>query len=133
MVVNIVVEVVTKMAIGVAFGARAPLAEIIPRVDAVLVAIIPTEANGIVADLCDLGGTKLRLEHGQGFGDGRRGLVGLAVLLFTLLVAEGTRTGVAQIGECVGGLMAVFPDDFHGAAAGFVNLDGGGLRWAHGK
>jgi hypothetical protein len=29
--------------------------------------------------------------------------------------------------------MAVFPDDVHGAAAGLVNLDGGGLRCAHRK
>ena len=128
MIVDVVFESVGGVAEGAALVARAPLAEIIPREDAVLVAVIPGKADGIIADLGNFRGTGCRLEHLQrASGIWRRGLIGLAVALCALFVARGTWTGIAQIREGVSALVAVFPADFHGCAAGFVDLDGGRL------
>ena len=132
MVVDVVLEAVGGVAGGAAFFAGAPVAEVVPGVDSVLVAVVPTEADGVVADLGDFGGTELRLEHLQrATGVRGGGLVGTAMLFFAFFVAERAGAGVTQIGEGVGALMAVFPADFHGGAGGFVDLDGCGLHCAH--
>lgn len=132
MVVDVVFEVVGGVAGGAAFVARAPLAEVIPGEDSVLVAVVPVEADGVIADRGNFVGSELRLVHlqrGGGFRGG--GLAGLAVSLVALFVTRGAGTGGAQVGEGVGALVAVFPGDFHGGASGFVDLDGGRLGYAH--
>ncbi len=97
-----------------------------------LMAVVPSEADGVVADRGDFGGAELRFKHRQRGGwDGGGELIGLAVAVPALFVAGGAGAGVAQVGEGIGALVAVVPDDFHGGAAGFVNLDGGGLDCAH--
>jgi hypothetical protein len=94
----------------------------------VLVAIIPSETDGVIADLGDFRGARRRLEHLQrARGIWRGGLIGLAVALCALFVARGAGTGITQIGKGVRALVAVFPANFHGCAAGFVDLDGGRL------
>ena len=93
-----------------------------------LVPVVPVEADGVVAHLCDLVGTDRRLEHLQATaGSGRSGLVGLAMAFFALVVAVGAGAGIAQVGEGVAALVAVLPEDFHAVAARLVDLDGGGL------
>ena len=131
MVLDVVLEAVGGVAEAVTRFAGAPLAEVIPGEDSVLMAVVPVEVDGVVTDRGDLGGAELRLKDGQRGGNRRRRLVGLAMALFALFGALGAGTGIAQVGKAVGALVAVFPDDFHGGAAGFMDLDGGGLDCAH--
>ena len=132
MVVDIVLEAFNRIATGAAFVAGAPFAEVVPGEDSVLVAIVPTETDCVIANLGNFGGTGLRLEHLQGAsGVGRGGLIGPPVAFFAFFVAEGAGAGVSEVGEGVGALVAVFPADFHGGAAGFVDLDGGRLGYGH--
>ncbi len=49
MVVDVVLEAVGGVAAGAALVAGAPLAEVIPGEDSVLVAVVPIEADGVIA------------------------------------------------------------------------------------
>src|SRR6266542_4710802 len=94
MVLDVVLEAVAGVAEAVALLAGAPLAQIAPTEDAVLVAVVPVEADGVVADLLHHLGADGGLEHGQrskGRRRGRGGLIGQPAALLTLLVAQ--RTG----------------------------------------
>src|SRR5208282_5716063 len=137
MILNIELKPVAGVAARVAALAGAPVAQVSPGKDSVLVAVVPVEADGVVAHLRNLVGTDRRLEHLQAAaGSSRSGLVGPAMALFPLVVAVGAGAGIAQVDEGVAALVAVLPEDFHGAAAALVDLDGGGLDWgqryAHG-
>jgi len=133
MVLDVVLQPVGGVAIEGALRAGTKVAQIIPRIDAVLVAVIPTEADGVIAHRRNLGGAQNGLEHHQRAGIFRaRRLIGPAMLFLALVVAQRAGATIAQVGEGVGGLVAVVPDDVHGAAVRLVYLDGCGLRGAHG-
>lgn len=132
MVLDVVLQPIGGVALEGALRAGTKVAQVIPRIDAVLVAVIPAEADGVVAHRSNLGGAEDGLEHHQRTGVFRaRGLIGQAMLLLALVVAQGAWATVAQVGKGVGGLVAVVPDDVHGAAVRLVNLDGCGLQGAH--
>jgi hypothetical protein len=88
MVLDVVLKAIGGVAAGVALGAGAPRAEVVPRKDSVLVAVVPVEVDSVVARLGDYRGTELRLEHWQrtgGFGRGR--FIGQEMALQALFVA----------------------------------------------
>src|SRR3974390_720339 len=68
--------------------ARAVLAQKLPRIDAVLVAVVPGEADTVLADGFYLGGSRQRLEHGQRAGHRLQRIAWLPSVLVAFLLAQ---------------------------------------------
>src|SRR5438067_2442380 len=106
------------------FLARAVLTQKFPRVNPMLVAIVPVEADGILAHRRRLHGLRSRLEHRQlarlGYGLSR--FAYLAAALAALLIAERAGTSVPQPREAVAAQVAVFPGDLHAGAGSEIHL-----------
>src|SRR5215471_1262368 len=97
------------------------LAQELPGINTVLVAVIPLEADGVLAHRFRLNGARRSLEHRQGAGDRLQRITGLAAVLVALLIAHRAWASVAQEGKAVGALMAVLPLDLHACAGGDVH------------
>jgi len=107
-----------------ALRTRTIVAQILPGKDAVLVAIVPGEANSILADRLDLSGPRRRLEHRQRSRDRLDGIARVTAILLALFVAQGARTGVTQKRKAIDALVAVLPLDLHTGTGGDVYFDG---------
>lgn len=114
-----------------ALGAGAIRPQELPRVDAVVVAIIPGERDGVASDLGDFGGPRRLFVHRDAALRLGRLADDVAGLLASI-VASGARAGIAQIREGVRAGVAVVPFDLHARAAGFVDFDGFRLDGGHG-
>src|SRR5580698_4052537 len=82
------------------------------------------EADGVLADRLDFGWTRRRLKHGQSSRNRLKRIPGLAAVLLTLFVAQGTGAGIAQKRETKRAPVPVFPLDFHAGTGGEVDFDG---------
>jgi hypothetical protein len=97
-----------------------------------LVAIVPREADGILADRLNLGGPCRRLEHGQRSRDRLDGIARVTAVLLALFVTQGARAGITQKRKAVNGAMAVLPLDLYARTGGDVNFDGFWIgNWVH--
>src|SRR5512146_72143 len=110
-----------------AFGAGADFTEVLPRVDPVLVIVVPGEADRVFADRFDFGGSRQRFEERQGTGNRLRRVAWLAAFFRALVVTESAGAGVSQKDKGVAGAVAVFPLELHAVAGGLVNFDGLGV------
>src|SRR5271166_6338861 len=81
--------------------AGAVLAQKLPRVDAVLVAVVPGEADTVLADGLNIGGPRQRLEHGQRPRHRLQRIARLPPVFLALVLAKRARAGVAQKHEAV--------------------------------
>src|SRR5579864_4582069 len=110
-----------------ALGARAVFAQEFPRLVAVLVAVVPLEADGVLTDRRHLGRPGGAFEDGELAGLWLDGRADGAAALGALFVAVRTGAGIAQPLESVVALVAVFPGDVHARAGGHVHLHGFGI------
>src|SRR5271157_2604171 len=100
------------------------LAQELPGIDAVLVAVVPREADGVLAHRLDLRGPRGGLKHRQRSGDRLQGIARLAAILLSLFVAERTWTGIAQKRKAIDAAMAIFPLDVHAGTGSDIDFDG---------
>lgn len=110
-----------------AFRTRTKRSQEIPRVDAVLMTIVPMELDGVFPDpAC---GSRLRgwFEHRQCTGFGFLPLPGLAARLYPIVIAQRTRACVPEVLKRIVTLMAVLPGDVHTLASGEVNVHSLGI------
>src|ERR1035441_8287673 len=98
---------------GLAVLAGAVLAKELPRIDAVLMAVVPGKPDAVFTHRLDLGGTRQRLEHGQRTGNRLQGIAGLASVFVAFFRTQRTRASIPQKHEIVRAAMAVFPLDVH--------------------
>lgn len=131
MVLNVLLEPIAGVAGGVALLTGAPPTQVVPGIDSALVTVVPGKVDGVITRLGNFDGAHLWLEHLQRSSHRRSGLIRLTSGFLPLLVTSRTGTGVAQISEGIGALVTILPADFHGGAAGSVDLDRGGLDCAH--
>src|SRR6516162_8958275 len=103
--------------------AGAMLAKELPRIDAVLVPVVPGEADAVLPYGFDLRRTRQRLENGQRARHWLQRIARLPAVFLALFHAKGTGTRVAQEHEGVGAAMAIFPLDVHTVTRGFVDLN----------
>ena len=111
--------------------ARTPIPQELPGIEPQFVPVVPMKFDGIFADRFSRRRLGRRFEHGQRSWRRFGRLSWLAASLAALLIAERTRAGVAEIGECVVGMMAVLPLDVYSRARGDIDLDGFGIRPCH--
>ena len=78
-----------------AFGAGAKSPQEVPRIDAVLVPIIPAELDGVFAHATGLQGFGRGLEHRQAAWLGFDWFAGFALRFHPFLIAQGAGAGVA--------------------------------------
>ncbi len=106
-----------------AFIARADPAQELPRVDPVVVAIVPLEVDGVLADTRSGGRTRRFLEHRQSTWLRLRGLTRQPMIGIALLIASSAGAGVTEELERVMRNVAVAPLDVDTLAAGDVHFD----------
>ena len=106
-----------------AFFARAPVAQELPRIDPQFVAIVEMKFDGVFANAFRRSRFDGGLEHRQGSRRSFRRIAGLLVVLGSLLIAQGAGAGIPQEGKRVVGLVAVFPRDVEAGAGGQVDFD----------
>jgi hypothetical protein len=95
-------------------------AQVFPRENSVLVAVVPTKGDSVFSDRNDLLGTRRSFIHGQSRWLLWLWLTGLSPLLLAFFIAKCTGTSIPQPLECIVGAMAVLPVDLHAAAVGKV-------------
>src|SRR4051812_3752187 len=106
-----------------AFGTRTKHPQEVPRINPVLMAIVPAELDRVLAYSAGVQRLHCRLEHRQGSGGLLLRIARLTLRLHPLLVAESTRTGIAQIPERVMTPVSVLPLDVHPLSGGKVDID----------
>src|SRR5271157_4481728 len=87
-------------------------------------AIVPREANGVLAHRLDLRRPCGGLEHGQLAGDRLYVIARLAAIFLSFFLAERARTGIAQEWKAIDAAVAVFPLDVHAGTGGDIDFDG---------
>ena len=111
-----------------AFRTWAKRPQEVPRIDPVLMAVVPTELDRIFANAACRDGLRRSLEHRQRAGLRLFGFAGLPVRLYAILVAKRTRTRIPQVSKRIMALVAVLPFDVHALAGGQVDFDGFRVR-----
>src|SRR6266702_179598 len=107
----------------VAHRALADAAQVIPRVDAGFVAVVPLELQRVLADRSDVHRSRRRFVHHQQRLRLWLRLAGRAAALLALIVACGARAGVAQPAEVPRTLVAIAPVDFDAGAFSLLDAD----------
>lgn len=108
---------------------RAIASQELPRINPVLVAVVPFEADGVLAhgrDLIRLGGLTV---HGQFAGFEFGGSAQHTSAAAALFIAQGAGTGIAQPVEAVAAGVTVFPSDFHACASSHIHLHRFGIEF----
>src|SRR5579883_282950 len=113
---------------------RAEVAQELPRVDAVLVAVVPRESDCVLADTCGFYWLRSRFEHRQHARLCMFWLSGFTIFAHPLVITQCARTRVAKVLEAVMALVSVLPLDVHarpGSQLHFDRLRGGLLEGGH--
>src|SRR5215469_15073856 len=103
--------------------ARAVFAQELPGIDAMLVPVVPGEADAVLTDRLDFRRTRQRFEDRQRPCDRFQRIARLAAVFLALFDAECAGTRIAQKHEAVGAAMAILPFDVHAAARSLVDFD----------
>src|SRR5271170_7880380 len=92
-----------------------------------LVAVVPREADGILAHRLNFRGPRGSLEHRQRPGDRLQGIARLTAILLALFVAQSAGAGIPQERKAIDAVMAVLPLDVHAGAGSDIDFDGFGI------
>src|SRR6516164_6512001 len=103
--------------------AGAMFAKELPGIDAMLVPVVPGEADAVLPDRLDFRRTRQRFEDWQRARHRFQRIARLATVFLALFDAECARAGIAQKHEAVGAAMAILPFDVHAAARSLVDFD----------
>src|ERR1035438_9816564 len=82
--------------LGFALLARAVLTQELPRIDAVLMAVVPGKPDAVLAHRLNFSGARQCLEHGQRARDWFQRIAGLAAVLLAFFLTQRARAGIAQ-------------------------------------
>lgn len=114
-----------------AFVALAHFAQVIPRVNAAGMPVIPGDIQRVPAHRLNLFWLGRLLIHGQQAGGLLGGFAGAAMMIVALFRAGGAGAGVAQPLKAKVRAMAVVPLDIHSGTGGDVDFDGLGIDHGH--
>lgn len=105
-----------------ALGTRAMVAQKLPGIDAMLMAVVPLKADGILAHGRDIVRPDRRMVHRQCSGRRLNRRTNRASRAGALFIAHGARTSIAQPGEAIAAHVPVFPENFHPCPRRHVDL-----------
>ena len=113
------------------FLTLAHFTQVVPRVNAAGMAIIPCDIQSIPAHRLHFFGLGRLLIHRQQSSSLLRGLAWIAMMIVALFRAGGARTGVAQPLKAKVRVMAIVPLNVHASAGGDVHFDRLGIDYGH--